>query len=313
MNRAQRDIILDTDIGNDVDDIFALIMLAKSNGVRLRGVTTVYGDTALQAQMCRFVLDKLGRIDVPVLPGEGVPIGGGAILRGDHVGGGFRRRDLDNVRVAPRLSAVDFLVEQARLYDGSLELLTIGPLTNVARAIQKDPSFGARIKRITLMAGMIYPDENPEWLEVISAHNGEYNIACDLDASKVVFESGIPMTLVPLDVTTTVAFSERHKEYFSRMPHGLGAILSRELEIWWNANAKVDPATDCRSNPHDPMTVVAAENPEFFVFERGTLSIGKSHGLSGMTLFQKDESGKDDVAVGVDTNVLEEIVRRVIH
>jgi inosine-uridine nucleoside N-ribohydrolase len=68
-----RTFILDTDIGNDVDDIFALIILAKARGLRLLGVTTVYGDTDFEARMTRYVLDKLGRIDVPVFPGEQTP------------------------------------------------------------------------------------------------------------------------------------------------------------------------------------------------------------------------------------------------
>jgi inosine-uridine nucleoside N-ribohydrolase len=121
-----RTFILDTDIGNDVDDIFALIILAKARGLRLLGVTTVYGDTDFEARMTRYVLDKLGRIDVPVFPGEQTPISGGAILRGDHIGGGFPP-DLNNVRSTVPIEAVDYLIEQSKLYTGELEIFCYRP------------------------------------------------------------------------------------------------------------------------------------------------------------------------------------------
>jgi len=306
-----RTFILDTDIGNDVDDIFALIILAKARGLRLLGVTTVYGDTDFEARMTRYVLDKLGRIDVPVFPGEQTPISGGAILRGDHIGGGFPP-DLNNVRSTVPIEAVDYLIEQSKLYTGELEIFAIGPLTNIATAIKRDPDFAGRIKHLTLMGGMVHPDEHPEWLKIISRHDGEYNIACDKDASDIVFESGIPKTMIPLDVTTTVAFTPEHRAYFARMPHGLGEILASELDIWWNVVSQGDSEQDCRSHPHDPMAAIALYDESFFSFERGWLSIGPSHGLNGMTLFVPDEKGQDRVAITVDPSILREIILSVI-
>lgn len=310
-----RTIILDTDIGNDVDDIFALIMLAKMTDFKLLGVTTVYGDTKQEAQMTRYILDKIGRVDVPVIPGEGRAINANQddiILRGDHITGGFPE-DLANVRVNSHSSAVDFLIEQSRLYDGELELLCIGPLTNLAMAIQKDPGFSARIKKITLMAGLISPEKNPEWFERIRTKNGEYNIICDEDASRIVFETRIPMILIPLDVTTKVHFTKIHREYFSQMPFGLGEILSKELSIWWNRCSRIESGyDDFKSNPHDPMAVVALNDEDFFTFEKGTISIGPSHGLMLMTLFRPEESGHVKVATGVNPEILNEIVRRIV-
>ncbi|MCD6342965.1 MAG: nucleoside hydrolase [Spirochaetaceae bacterium] len=307
-----RTIILDTDIGNDVDDIFALIILAKAKELRLLGVTTVYGDTVLQARMTRFVLDKLGRIDIPVVPGEGTPLSGGPILRGDHVAGGFPACDLANVRSNVSIDAADYLIEQSKLHEGQLEIFAIGPLTNISLAIQRDSGFSGRIKHLTLMGGMIYPDRNPVWLEIISRHDGEYNIACDQIASNIVFDSPIPKTLIPLDVTTTVAFTPEHRDYFARMPHGLGEILAKELDIWWNVTSRIEPAKDCRSNPHDPMAAICLFDESYYSFKQGQLSIGSSHGLNGMTLFQEDENGPDRVALTVKKDILKEVVARVI-
>jgi len=307
-----KNVILDTDIGNDVDDMFALIMLAKMKEIRLRGVTTTYGDTKLQARMCRYLLDKLGRIDVPVFSGEDTPLSGKPVLRGPHVSGGFPS-DLVNVQANQHTSAVDFLLEQSRLHDGDLEILCIGPLTNIAKAVQMDPDFPSRITKLTIMGGMIYPDKNPVWLKIISRHNGEYNISCDLNASRIVFSSGFQVTLIPLDVTTTVAFTRKHRDYFCRMPFGLGEILERELDIWWLVTSQMDEHEDYRNNPHDPMAVVSMYDESFFQFNTGRLSIGPSHGLEGMTLFEASENSTTKAAVEVDPKVLDEITLRIVR
>lgn len=310
-----RTVILDTDIGNDVDDIFALIMLAKMNEFKLLGVTTVYGDTKQQAQMTRFVLDKVGRVDVPVFPGEGEPIRGGTngvILRAAHVAGGFPQDELANVQVNVHTTAVDFLLEQSKLYEGELEILGIGPMTNIAKAVQRDPDFPKRIKHLTQMAGLIDPENNSQWLKIVSNHNGEYNTVCDLGASEIVLGAGFNMTLVNVDVTGQVWFTGKHKEYFARMPFGLGELLSRELEIWWNVIAQVDDNKDSRSNPHDPIAVIALSDPSYFTFEQGTLSLQRSHGLDGMIHFEKSDSGKARVTKTIKPEIVPEIVKRIV-
>ena len=70
------------------------------------------------------------------------------------------------------------------------------------------------------------------WADIIRNHNGEYNISCDLEASRIVFQTDFNITLIPLDVTTKVTFTEKHKTYFACMPFGMGELLSLELEIW---------------------------------------------------------------------------------
>lgn len=310
-----RTVILDTDIGNDVDDIFALIMLAKMNEFKLLGVTTVYGDTKQQAQMTRLILDKAGRVDVPVFPGEEEPIRSGTngvILRASHVSGGFPQDELAKIQVNVHESAVDFLIEQSKLYEGELEILAIGPMTNIARAVQKDPDFPKRIKHLTLMAGLIYPEENPVWLKIISNHNGEYNTVCDLGAADIVLSAGFSMTLVNVDVTGQVWFTRKHKEYFARMPFGLGEILARELEIWWNIIALVDDEKDSRSNPHDPIAVMALSDPGYFTFEQGTLSLQRSHGLDGMIHFEKSDSGNARITRTIKPEIVQEIIKRIV-
>lgn len=304
-------IILDTDIGNDVDDLLALIMLAKMDEIRLLGITTVYGDTKQEAQMCRYVLDLLGRIDVPVFAGESFPLNGGGILRGAHVGGGFPP-DLYNVQVNPHLDAVEFLIEQSKLYQEELEILSIGPLTNIAKAVISDPDFPKRVKQITMMGGMVYPESCPEWLEIISKHNGEYNISCDLEASRIVFDAGFAITLIPLDVTTKVFFTTKHQEYFSRLPFGLGKLVSSEMGIWWMVTSRMNDEDDYRNNPHDPMAVVALYDERFFKFKRGSLSIGASFGLGGMTLFEASPAGSANVAIEVDPSIINEITKKII-
>lgn len=189
-------LLLDTDIGTDVDDCLALAVLLGSPEIDLIGVTTVYGDVALRARMVRKLLHLAGRGDVPVHEGVAAPLmrnrpvywpgheGAGLLEEGDEArfGGGVGRH------------AVDAIIEAVMAAPGQVHLLAVGPLTNVAAALIRAPEVAFNLAGLTIMGGSIAP-----WTG--GRGPAEHNIQCDPEAARVVLASGAPIALVPLDVT----------------------------------------------------------------------------------------------------------------
>lgn len=194
-------VILDTDIGTDVDDCLALAFLLGSPEIRLDAITTVYGDVALRARMARKLLAlRGGRGDaagIPVYEGVSAPLLGlQPVYWPGHEGVGLLEPGDDaRYSAGPDVHAVDFLVEHVLAHPGEIHLLAIGPLTNVAAAITREPRFAASLGHLTIMGG---------WFAVTPTSPrgpAEHNIICDPEAAHIVFSSGAPISLVPLDVT----------------------------------------------------------------------------------------------------------------
>jgi purine nucleosidase len=191
-------IILDTDIGTDVDDCLALAVVLGSPELALEGVTCVYGDVDLRARMVRTLLRLRGAGGVPVLTGTRRPLlGKRPVYWAGHEGEGLLESG-DDVRAPDREHAVDFIVRTDMDNPGQIYLLAIGPLTNVALALLREPALADRLAALTVMGGAC---RGPGSLHLAIA---EHNIRCDPEAAHVVLSSGVPLTLVPLDVTTRV-------------------------------------------------------------------------------------------------------------
>ena len=193
MTAAYR-VIFDTDIGTDVDDILALGVQLGSPEIALEGVTTVYGDVGLRARMVLKTLQLRGREDVPVHTGVGQPLMGlDTIFWPGHEGVGLLSDD-DELPPSAEAHAVDFLIDHIMRNAGEITLLAVGPLTNVATAFIREPRLAQSLKRLVIMGGKILTSDGT-W------GPAEHNIKCDPEAAHVVFASGAPIELVPLDVT----------------------------------------------------------------------------------------------------------------
>ena len=191
-------VILDTDIGTDVDDCLALAVVLGSPELALEGVTCVYGDVDLRARMVRKLLRLHGVDRVPVLAGARRPLlGKRPVYWAGHEGKGLLEPGEDAQGPDPE-HAVDFIVRTAMDNPGQIHLLAIGPLTNVALALLREPALADRLAGLTVMGGAC---RGPGSLHLAIA---EHNIRCDPEAAHVVLSSGIPLALVPLDVTTRV-------------------------------------------------------------------------------------------------------------
>jgi purine nucleosidase len=268
--------ILDTDIGTDVDDLLALALLAQEPAAQLCGITTVHGDTTLRAQVARYSCNLLGHRSIPIVPGESETLTGRPIDWKGHEGQGVP--GLATIPVETGVSAPDFLIQQAAQFSGALEIVAIGPLTNLARAISRDPAFKKRVKTIYLMGGAYYQP----WRE--------HNVLIDPEAARIVFDSGIPMDVLGLDVTLQVAINEVDLPRLQRLPNGLGDFVVSQIRRWW----------EFLGHPwcclHDPLAALAMFEPEHFVFERLAVAVSED----GLIQAKPDPSSRIRVAKTVN-------------
>lgn len=187
-------VILDTDIGDDIDDAYALALGLHLPEVEFVGITTVYKNTEFRARMVKKFLLQMGR-DIPVYAGHSQPLNGtvNAAERFCQM-----TDDLTDPRYSPdgfQEDAVDFLLESARKYKEQLTIIAIGPLTNIARAYQKDPSALERIGKLIFMGGCFFEQFR------------EYNVECDPEAAQMIFSTPMPVHCVSADVTWQVPLS----------------------------------------------------------------------------------------------------------
>jgi inosine-uridine nucleoside N-ribohydrolase len=213
-------VVLDTDIGTDVDDAFALALVAASPELELRGVTTVSGDAYTRAMIACRLLHAVGHSQVPVA--AGLPRREDPALEGQYQYGlrPSRRRPENK-------GAVELLHKTLKADPGRITLLTIGDLTNVAQLISRHPKSKARIKRIVLMGGSIrvgYQGKPPA--------EREWNIRSDVKSAQAVFQSGIPLVVVPLDATVEARLAEPLRRKIFATDNPRCQHLQALYELW---------------------------------------------------------------------------------
>lgn len=230
-------ILLDTDIGTDIDDAFALALIVRSPELELLGVTTVSGDTEARARLGAKLLWESGFRRVPVVAGErGKPL------------------PIDQTRWAKDFkspqqqsgNAADFLDATLRRRAGKATIVAIGPLTNIAALLQKDPAIAKKIDQVALMGGSIYHGYDESTTPV-----AEYNIASDPAAAQTVFSSGVPILMAPLDVTAMLQLhaAGRHHVFTNLSP------MTDALAILYNLWNQLTPTL------FDPMAVAMLIDP----------------------------------------------------
>ena len=188
-------LILDTDIGGDIDDAICLAYLLMQPECDLLGITTVTGEPEKRAALASVLCEAAGK-DIPIYPGLDQPILGEQRQRVAEQAVALPR--WPHRSLFPRGEAVEFLRRTIRAHPGEITLLTIGPLTNIAQAFLLEPLLAQNLAHLTLMGGVV---RNLDRLDLPYC---EYNIRCDPEAAQIVFSAGAPLTVVPLDVTTLV-------------------------------------------------------------------------------------------------------------
>lgn len=247
-------IIFDTDIGSDVDDVMALLALSRLAPTRLHAVTTVYGDTLMRARLSAHVCSELGLDHVQVLAGEGRPLSGREVwLTGDEGEGWPELQGTVRQSASPRDPV---LLEVMGDLNGPVDVIAVGPLTNIARAICADPKITRRIRRIFMMGGFF------------TGARIEHNFWCDASAASIVFASEIPITVVGLDMTMRSWLGEPEVLALEQGDE-LAQLVGRLTRRWWTACGYFTPG----DSPHDAVCVMACLRPDLFRLERCAVEI----------------------------------------
>ncbi|MGB6191738.1 MAG: nucleoside hydrolase [Terracidiphilus sp.] len=183
-------VILDTDIGDDIDDAFALALALRSPELKILGITTAFGDTELRARLVDRYLAAVGRTDIPVAAGVSTP------ASNVFTQAAYARREPDHQHP----DAVEFLLGQIRSHPGEITLIGIGPLTNVEAAIKRDPETFRKLRRVVIMGGSVHRGYDTKD-GVSDKPDAEWNVKCDPAGAKALLASGVPVFMMPLDST----------------------------------------------------------------------------------------------------------------
>lgn len=257
-------VLIDTDIGDDIDDALALAVALNSPEIELQAVTTVFGDTRRRAQLAAQLLAVSGREDIPVAAGVEIP------LLPRHRPSGVPQAALiderTNFAALNPLSGPELLVQLALAHSGQLTLLCIGPLTNVAMALTLEPRIFMAIRRIILMGG------------TSSIPFAEWNIRSDAWAAQIVLRSGIPITMLGWNVTTRCQLKKSDIEQLHTCNTPQAEFLSKLLAVWQRHRPRWHPTLPYL---HDPLTVVALCRPELLRFKEMTVRVFTRKPLRG--------------------------------
>lgn len=302
-------IILDTDPG--VDDTTAIVMSLASEQLELKGIVAVAGNVERHhtANNVRNIVKICGRQDVPVFLGEEKPLVR-ELVTASHIHGENGMGSLDlPVSDIPfaKESGVDFIYRTACENPGDLRLVTIGPMTDAGRLIEKYPDITGKLHSIVAMGGVM------EVGNVTPA--AEYNIYADPEAAKIVFDSGIPIVLVGLDVTVPTVVTRDQNKDFKSIGNPVADLLS-DLNTY--LMDKESPFNKKGAIMHDPLALSYLLDPSIFELEDYYVDVVCDQGKArGMTLVDKYRiSGKAPnvhVAVKADNEKFIQLLMDILH
>jgi inosine-uridine nucleoside N-ribohydrolase len=214
-------VIFDTDIGDDIDDAYALGFLLRSPEVQVLGVTTAFEDTHLRARLATRFLKAAGRGEVAVYEGP----------RTEGVVSHFsQRRWAEGSPDRAYPDAIEFVLKTIRESPGQITLVAVAPLTNVGALIAKDAKTFGKLKRVVLMGGSVERGYGNK-----GTPDAEWNIVNDVAAAKALFASGVPLYVMPLDSTQIPLDAARQAELFGKKT-GMAKALE-ELTAEWSGAA----------------------------------------------------------------------------
>ena len=289
-------IIIDTDPG--VDDALTFLLALASPEIQLEAVTITQGNVNVEkgTRNALAVLEMLNASHIPVAQGTSLPIVG-PLLASDRVHGGSGLGKANQPEPATKplpQHAIDYLIERFLAEPGEISLFAIGPLTNVALAIRKEPRFAGAVKEMVIMGGAIREGGN-------ITPQAEFNVYCDPHAAHIVFHSGIPITLIPLDVThKCILYSEQIKQ-LNKQETSISRFVADATATYINFTKTKTGVEGCAL--HDPLTLATVIAPELLTFEEHYVDVDISGGPSlGCTFadFYHSTSKSPNMKVALD-------------
>jgi len=271
-------ILLDTDIGSDIDDAVCLAYLLAEPRCELVGITTVTGQPTERAMLADAVCRAAGRDDVPIRSGCPSPI-----LHEQ------RQPWAPQAEVLPRwehrtdfepCAAVEFLRRTIRERPGEITLLTIGPLTNAGLLFALDPETAGMLRALVMMGGYYFEGRH------------EWNTGGDPIASQIVFDADAP-DVVAYGIDVTKRCTMPAAECRERLRGGPLDVVADMAEVWFRKQDRI--------TFHDPLAAACIFEPDICTYRQGRVSVELSRGERfGDTSFQEEESGPHRVAEKVD-------------
>lgn len=251
---AKQKIILDTDIGTDIDDAWAQGFVTKYANFETLAITITDDDTPARAKVACKLLKAAGRTDIPVAvgrkteePGRGVDFQ-------------FTWAEDFTAYRPVKTPAAEMIVNLARKFPGQITLLAVGPLQNVADALRLEPALPKLLRRVVLMSGNVYGRAGNQ--SVIP----EWNVKVSIKDSQVVYAAGLPMTIVPLDSTTLVQLNDGERERVRKRGSDLSNALEALYRLWLvNRNS--------RMTLHDQLAVAETALPGKLFGKMETLNL----------------------------------------
>lgn len=267
-------IIIDTDPG--VDDALTFLLALASPEIKLEALTTVQGNVTVEkaTRNALSVLELANASYIPVVQGCSHPLIKTPHNSGEAVHGssGIGEAVLPEPTSKPVAGhAVDYLIERVLAEPGELSIFPIGPLTNIALAIRKEPRFAKAVKELVIMGGAIRSGGNITPL-------AEFNISEDPHAAHVVFHSGIPITLIPLDVTYKCLLTSDDVERLNKINSPIARFVRDATATYMNFYLKYEGFKGCAL--HDPLTLAVVFAPGIFSFEDHYVDVDISGGVS---------------------------------
>ncbi len=269
-------VIIDTDIGDDVDDAFALALALRSPELQILGVTTTFGDTETRAKIVDRFLEETGHVEIPVAAGAPTVIKNPMTQRRYAEGGHSAK--------ASHPPAVDFLLEQIRRYPGEITLIAIGPLINVGAAIDKDAATFRKLKRVVLMGGSVRRGYGDLGYTAPRGPEPEWNIINDIPSAQKLFAAGVPLAVMPLDSTQLKLDEVKRAFLFSQ-----GTPITDGLTILYHLWGQETPTL------FDPMTIAYAVNPALCPVQPLHIRVDEKG-------FTREEPGAPNAEVCLDSN-----------
>ncbi|HIC88983.1 MAG TPA: nucleoside hydrolase [Anaerolineae bacterium] len=276
-------ILLDTDIGSDIDDAICLAYLLAQSQCELLGITTVTGEANKRAMLASALCKVAGKL-IPIFPGSEKPLLVPQKQPSAPQAAALRKWPHD--RKFPQGQAVEFMRQTIREHPGEIVLLTIGPLTNIGLLFALDPKIPSLLKGLVMMCGVFTG-------RLAGVGPLEWNAMGDPHATAIVYRAAVTVhRSIGLDVTTQVAMSA--KEVRDRFKAGLLQPVLDFAEVWFRQRDKI--------TFHDPLAAVTIFDEEVCRFERGTVEVELTdQNLIGMTRWTADPlQGRHEVALQVD-------------